>query len=53
LECGVESVNSFAVTGPEAPFGGYKESGIGHEGGEESLDFYMITTTVLQRNEMS
>jgi succinate-semialdehyde dehydrogenase/glutarate-semialdehyde dehydrogenase len=30
-------------------FGSLTESGIGREGGKESLDAYMITKTVLQR----
>jgi acyl-CoA reductase-like NAD-dependent aldehyde dehydrogenase len=35
--------------GADAPLGGLTESGIGREGGKESLDAYMITKTVLQR----
>ena len=39
LQCGSVAVNNFGSPGPDAPFGGYKESGIGREGGEESLEF--------------
>jgi succinate-semialdehyde dehydrogenase/glutarate-semialdehyde dehydrogenase len=48
LECGVLTVNSFATPGADAPFGGVKESGIGREGGAESLDAYLVSKTVLQ-----
>ena len=34
MQTGVVSANSFSFTGPEAEFGGVKESGIGREGGE-------------------
>jgi succinate-semialdehyde dehydrogenase/glutarate-semialdehyde dehydrogenase len=49
LECGVLSINHFGSPGAEAPFGGVKESGMGREGGAESLDAYMVTKTVLQK----
>jgi succinate-semialdehyde dehydrogenase/glutarate-semialdehyde dehydrogenase len=48
LECGVLTINSFATPGADAPFGGVKESGIGREGGAESLDAYLVSKTVLQ-----
>ena len=48
LECGVLTLNSFATPGADAPFGGVKESGIGREGGAESLDAYLVSKTVLQ-----
>jgi succinate-semialdehyde dehydrogenase/glutarate-semialdehyde dehydrogenase len=48
LECGVLSINSFGTPGADAPFGGVKESGIGREGGAESLDAYLVSKTVLQ-----
>jgi succinate-semialdehyde dehydrogenase / glutarate-semialdehyde dehydrogenase len=50
LEAGVVSVNGFAYTGADTPFGGIKESGIGREGGEESLASYMVTKTQLRRS---
>ncbi|WOD14700.1 NAD-dependent succinate-semialdehyde dehydrogenase [Paraburkholderia kirstenboschensis] len=49
VECGVLSINHFGSPGAETPFGGVKESGMGREGGPESLDSYTITKTVLQR----
>lgn len=50
LQCGVVANNCFTVSGADAPFGGYKESGIGREGGEESLESYMVTKTILRRS---
>jgi succinate-semialdehyde dehydrogenase/glutarate-semialdehyde dehydrogenase len=49
LQCGVVANNCFTVSGADAPFGGYKESGIGREGGEESLESYMVTKAILRR----
>ncbi|WP_233853775.1 NAD-dependent succinate-semialdehyde dehydrogenase [Paraburkholderia sp. HD33-4] len=49
VECGVLSINHFGSPGAETPFGGVKDSGMGREGGAESLDSYTITKTVLQR----
>lgn len=48
LQCGVVTTNSFNLSGPEAEFGGYKESGIGREGGVEGLEAYRITKTVMK-----
>jgi len=43
LECGVVGVNDSMPTVPQAPFGGFKESGIGREGGHHGLaDFLEI-----------
>jgi acyl-CoA reductase-like NAD-dependent aldehyde dehydrogenase len=33
-------VNTFAVRDRRAPFGGFKESGVGREGGDHSLEFH-------------
>jgi len=41
LEAGGIGINSFAVSHTEAPFGGLKDSGYGHEGGSEGLQAYM------------
>jgi succinate-semialdehyde dehydrogenase/glutarate-semialdehyde dehydrogenase len=49
LDCGVLSINHFGVPGADMPFGGVKDSGIGREGGVESLDAYMVSKTVLQK----
>lgn len=48
LDCGVVSINHFGAGGPDTPFGGVRESGIGREGGPTSLDAYTISKTVLQ-----
>ena len=41
VESGLIGINSYAVTWPETPFGGVKESGYGSEGGAEGLDVYL------------
>ncbi len=46
LEAGSIWVNHFGVYPSEAPFGGYKESGTGHDLGLESLHEYMETKNV-------
>ena len=46
LQTGMVGVNSLAISLPEAPFGGVKESGHGSEGGIEGLDAYMNTKFV-------
>ncbi len=46
LQVGVVAINEYLVTFPQTPFGGYKESGIGHENGIRSLEFYTRTKNV-------
>jgi succinate-semialdehyde dehydrogenase / glutarate-semialdehyde dehydrogenase len=48
LECGAVAINHFGTTEADTPFGGVKDSGIGREGGAESLDAYTVSKTVLQ-----
>lgn len=48
LESGMVGVNSLAVSTPETPFGGVKDSGHGSEGGSEGLDAYLNTKFVAQ-----
>jgi len=48
MEVGMVGLNSFAVSSPDAPFGGVKESGIGSEGGPEGLESYLVTKAVHQ-----
>jgi succinate-semialdehyde dehydrogenase / glutarate-semialdehyde dehydrogenase len=48
LECGMVGINTFAISVPDAPFGGVKDSGFGSEGGPEGLDGYMVTKAVHQ-----
>lgn len=45
-EAGSVWVNCYNTLFTNAPFGGYKESGIGRELGEEGLNLYMETKTV-------
>ncbi|MEQ1808471.1 MAG: NAD-dependent succinate-semialdehyde dehydrogenase [Terricaulis sp.] len=40
LKAGMVGVNTFAVSHPETPFGGVKDSGHGQEGGVEGLQAY-------------
>ena len=41
IQSGMIGINSVAVSTPETPFGGIKESGYGSEGGIEGLQAYM------------
>ncbi len=41
LEFGMVGINEWAPHGTEAPFGGWKQSGLGHESGSEGLYEYM------------
>ncbi|MBT9259571.1 MAG: 5-carboxymethyl-2-hydroxymuconate semialdehyde dehydrogenase [Clostridiales bacterium] len=46
LEAGLLWINSQNVRDLRTPFGGWKDSGIGREGGRYSFEFYLETTTV-------
>ena len=46
LQAGVISVNSNSSVHTEAPFGGYKMSGIGRELGMSALDLYTETKNI-------
>jgi succinate-semialdehyde dehydrogenase/glutarate-semialdehyde dehydrogenase len=48
LESGMVGVNSVAISTPETPFGGLKESGYGHEGGIEGLEAYTARKFIAQ-----
>ena len=48
LQSGMVGVNSIAVSTPETPFGGVKESGYGSEGGIEGLQAYLSTKFISQ-----
>jgi succinate-semialdehyde dehydrogenase/glutarate-semialdehyde dehydrogenase len=41
LETGLVGCNTGAISSSECPFGGYKESGIGREGGHWGVDEYL------------
>ena len=47
LEAGQVQINRYPAGGVEAPFGGYKRSGIGREKGLEALRHYTQTKTVI------
>ena len=48
LQSGMVGVNSIAISTPETPFGGIKESGYGSEGGLEGLQAYFNTKFISQ-----
>jgi succinate-semialdehyde dehydrogenase/glutarate-semialdehyde dehydrogenase len=48
LESGMVGINHLAISVPESPFGGIKESGYGHEGGIEGLEAYTRIKFVTQ-----
>ncbi len=48
LQSGMVGVNSVAISTPETPFGGIKESGYGSEGGIEGLQVYLNTKFISQ-----
>ncbi len=48
LQTGIIRINSFAAASPELPFGGVKDSGYGLEGGDEGLDAFLTTKSVVQ-----
>jgi succinate-semialdehyde dehydrogenase / glutarate-semialdehyde dehydrogenase len=48
IESGMVGVNSIAISTPETPFGGVKESGHGSEGGIEGLNAYLNTKFISQ-----
>jgi len=48
IQSGMVGVNSVAISTPETPFGGIKESGYGSEGGIEGLHAYMNTKFISQ-----
>lgn len=49
LKVGTVYVNSYNVFAAMTPFGGFKDSGIGRENGEEGLNNYLELKTVIER----
>lgn len=47
LEAGLVGVNETGLASCESPFGGYKESGLGREGGRQGLDSFLETKYIL------
>lgn len=43
LEYGIVGLNDGAPSTPQAPFGGFKESGLGREGGHQGIEEYLET----------
>ena len=48
LEVGMLGINTLAISTPETPFGGVKQSGYGAEGGIEGLQAFLDTRFVAQ-----
>ena len=48
LESGMVGINGFAISTPETPFGGVKESGYGHDGSIEGLEAYTVKKFISQ-----
>lgn len=48
IQAGIVGVNTGAIATEVAPFGGFKESGVGREGGHEGLDEFMETKFICQ-----
>jgi succinate-semialdehyde dehydrogenase/glutarate-semialdehyde dehydrogenase len=48
-EAGILSINHCGGSVPQAPSGGFKESGYGREGGPEGLEGYLVTKRVSHR----
>ncbi|MBN9268880.1 MAG: aldehyde dehydrogenase family protein, partial [Mesorhizobium sp.] len=49
LKAGTVWVNSHNTLDPTAPFGGFKQSGIGREHGKAALDSYLEVKTAIMR----
>ena len=49
LQAGSIALNCFTSPGADAPFGGYRESGIGREGGPEMYQSYTVAKTIAER----
>jgi succinate-semialdehyde dehydrogenase/glutarate-semialdehyde dehydrogenase len=48
IESGMVGINTVLLAAPDAPFGGVKESGHGHEDGPEGLAACLVTKTIHQ-----
>ena len=48
IEAGMVGINSFGISGADAPFGGVKDSGFGSEGGKEGLETYQVVKAIHQ-----
>lgn len=48
IASGMVGINTLGVSMAEAPFGGIRDSGYGHEGGIEGLDAYLNTKFIAE-----
>jgi succinate-semialdehyde dehydrogenase/glutarate-semialdehyde dehydrogenase len=48
IEAGMVGINTAAISMPDMPFGGVKESGFGSEGGPEGLESYYVIKAIHQ-----
>jgi succinate-semialdehyde dehydrogenase/glutarate-semialdehyde dehydrogenase len=48
LDCGVIGINTLGVSTVEAPFGGFKSSGHGKEGGTEGIDSFLVSKFIVE-----
>lgn len=48
IESGMVGINTFAISAPDSPIGGVKDSGFGSEGGPEGMDSYFVTKAIHQ-----
>jgi phenylacetaldehyde dehydrogenase len=46
LQVGTVWVNTYNLFDPAAPWGGYKQSGLGRDGGQEGIDKFLQTKTI-------
>eukprot|EP00026_Physarum_polycephalum_P008056 Phypoly_transcript_08133.p1 GENE.Phypoly_transcript_08133~~Phypoly_transcript_08133.p1 ORF type:complete len:485 (-),score=91.75 Phypoly_transcript_08133:22-1476(-) len=51
VEAGVVWVNNYFTVRPQAPFGGFKQSGIGRDMGEYGINQYIEVKTVVIKND--
>lgn len=49
IRVGVVWINSFGVTGPNLPFGGFKESGWGREGGIDGIEAFTEVKSIINK----
>jgi phenylacetaldehyde dehydrogenase len=47
IQAGTVTINSGMIVHPAIPFGGFKQSGWGREGGEQGLDAYLETKAII------
>lgn len=53
LQAGFCWINTYNLYPPELPFGGYKMSGIGREGGQAAINHYtQLKTVYVEMNEV-